>query len=82
MAVRNIDLGKKAKNEILETYPQAEIKLEVLDISNPKSVQDFIEIVKVKYHTIDVLINNAGINNAGVTSKGAIFDTMVFDSTF
>jgi WW domain-containing oxidoreductase len=38
MAVRNIDLGKKAKNEILETYPQAKIKLEVLDISNPKSV--------------------------------------------
>ena len=46
-------------------------------MSDAKSIEAFIPLVKEKYHYIDVLVNNAG-----VAAKGDAFDVDVFDYTF
>lgn len=38
MACRNVDLANKAKNELISKYPHAQIHVEQLDISDPKSI--------------------------------------------
>lgn len=77
MAVRNLELGEKSKAEIAAKYPQASLNLEKLDVSDAKSREDFVAVVKAKYGQIHVLVNNAG-----VAAKGDAFDTEVVNFTF
>lgn len=77
MAVRNVELGQKAKEEISAKHPNASIHLERLDVSDFKSIEEFIALIKQKYGKIDVLVNNAG-----VAAKGDAFDTEVVKFTF
>jgi short-subunit dehydrogenase involved in D-alanine esterification of teichoic acids len=65
MAVRNIELGEKAKGAIEVKHPHANLHLETLDISDSKSIDDFVSVVKQKYGQIQVLVNNAGIAAKG-----------------
>lgn len=77
MAVRNVELGEKAKGEISSKHPHAQLHLEKLDVSDFKSIEDFVALVKEKYGKIDVLVNNAG-----VAAKGDAFDSDVIKWTY
>lgn len=73
MGCRNLDKAEKAKAEILQKVPKADLDIIQLDLSDLSSVRIFAENFKSKYNTLDVLINNAGIlvysgkkNKAGV----------------
>jgi NADP-dependent 3-hydroxy acid dehydrogenase YdfG len=50
-------------------HPNAHIHVEKLDVSDTKSIDSFLEVIKNKYKVIDVLVNNAG-----VAVKGDSFD--------
>lgn len=61
MAVRNLDKGKTAFNQIKKEIPNADIELMKVDLSDLNSVRDFAKEFKSKYNKLDVLINNAGV---------------------
>jgi len=61
MACRNSERGKKARDEILQKYPQAKVELMVLDLCNLKSIARFAELYSSRYDSLDLLINNAGV---------------------
>ena len=61
LTYRNNELGEKAKTQILTKNPDANLHLEKLDISDSKSVDNFVDIIKHKYNSIHALVNNAGI---------------------
>ena len=73
MACRNMVKAEKAKVELLQKVPTADIDILQLDLSNLDSVRTFAESFKKQYTKLDVLINNAGIlvysgkkNEAGI----------------
>ncbi|WYP26834.1 oxidoreductase [Alkalihalobacillus sp. FSL W8-0930] len=61
LAVRNTEKGKKAKEEILNVYPEATIQVHSLDLSKLQSVREFAETISSQVEVIDLLINNAGV---------------------
>ncbi|PAT02265.1 hypothetical protein CI105_02675 [Candidatus Izimaplasma bacterium ZiA1] len=61
MAVRSIDRGQNAKDDILKEFPKANIIVMKLDLSDLKTVLDFSNELKSRNVVIDVLLNNAGI---------------------
>ncbi len=63
MAVRNLQKGKQAMEEIKARYPSATPELMQLDLSDLTSVKKFAEAFKAKYTQLDVLMNNAGVMN-------------------
>jgi NAD(P)-dependent dehydrogenase (short-subunit alcohol dehydrogenase family) len=77
MACRNVELANQARDEILAKNPGSNIHVEQLDVSDPKSIDAFIPLIKQKYQHIDVLVNNAG-----VAAKGDAFDVDVYNFTF
>jgi len=58
-----IALDLDAENGILmeNEFPDAKVDFYKVDISNEDEVKTFYDMAKLKYHTIDVLVNNAGI---------------------
>ena len=48
------------KNEILKKYPYQEFIANTCDVTNPKEITLWSDEVKNKWHTCDILINNAG----------------------
>ena len=50
-----------AKNEILSSYPNAELLAVKVDIANSSEVENLFKITYEKWGYIDILINNAGI---------------------
>ena len=61
MAVRNLQKGEKAREQILVRYPQANLDLMQLDLANLQSVRDFADSFKTKYDRLDIQLNNAGV---------------------
>ncbi|MGB1285315.1 MAG: oxidoreductase [Aggregatilineales bacterium] len=61
MAVRNMNKGETAKNDVLKAAPAAKLDLMKLDVGNLESVRDFAEAFKANYDRLDVLMNNAGV---------------------
>ncbi|QOR64741.1 SDR family NAD(P)-dependent oxidoreductase [Cytobacillus suaedae] len=61
MAIRNLEKGKKAKEELLVLYPKAEIDLFYLNLADLSTVHDFVRDFTKKYDELDLLINNAGV---------------------
>jgi NAD(P)-dependent dehydrogenase (short-subunit alcohol dehydrogenase family) len=61
MAVRTIQKGKEARDEILQEVPGAKLDLMTLDNADLRSVRDFAEAFKEKYDRLDLLMNNAGV---------------------
>jgi NAD(P)-dependent dehydrogenase (short-subunit alcohol dehydrogenase family) len=45
MACRNLELGEKSKAEIKEKHPEAQMYLEQLDVSDPRSIKQFVNTV-------------------------------------
>ena len=73
MACRNLTKAEKAKSDILQKMPNADLDILQLDLSDLENVKVFAENFKKQYDRLDVLINNAGVliysgkkNKAGV----------------
>ncbi len=61
MACRNLQKAETAKQEILQTTPNASVDIVELNLSNLKSVNQCAETINANYDQIDCLINNAGL---------------------
>lgn len=61
MAVRNINSGKKVKDEILKEIPNAKIDVMELDLSSLASVKKFADDYISSALPLNLLINNAGV---------------------
>jgi len=61
MSCRDLVKGEKAKQELLKTNFPGKIELVELDLSDLNKVKRFAELIKSKFNSLDVLINNAGI---------------------
>ena len=81
MACRNTELGEQSKAQILAKYPNAQVHLEKLDISDSKSIDAFVDVVKQKYSPVSVLVNNAGVaakgDNFGLEEVKWTFQTVL-----
>jgi NAD(P)-dependent dehydrogenase (short-subunit alcohol dehydrogenase family) len=71
LAVRNLDKGKEAADQITHRSPGANVSLQELDLTSLESVRAAAEQLKSTYDTIDLLINNAGVM---MTPKGTTKD--------
>jgi NAD(P)-dependent dehydrogenase (short-subunit alcohol dehydrogenase family) len=60
IVVRNLERGKKAREEIVSKSGNNSIDLMGCDLSSMESIRRFVQEFKAKYDKLDVLINNAG----------------------
>ena len=61
LAVRNMQKGKDAQEEIIKEYPDAEVEIMQLDLMSLDSINDFVISLINKKVDIDIFYNNAGI---------------------
>ncbi len=61
MAVRNLEKGDAARNELLAANPAARLRLEQIDLASLASVAEFAERLKGQGQAVDILVNNAGV---------------------
>lgn len=61
MACRNESKAEKAKAEILNEVPEAQLTILPLDLSSLDAVRSFAEKFKSEYNSLDILVNNAGL---------------------
>ncbi|CAI0546594.1 unnamed protein product [Linum tenue] len=61
MAVRNMDSGKKMKEEIVKQAPSAKVDAMELDLSSLASVRKFASAFNSSGRRLNLLINNAGV---------------------
>ncbi|MCF7807366.1 MAG: SDR family NAD(P)-dependent oxidoreductase [Candidatus Marinimicrobia bacterium] len=61
LAVRDLEKGAQAKNNILKEFPQAQLQVMHLDLANLKTVDSFASEFSGSNSRLDLLINNAGI---------------------
>jgi NAD(P)-dependent dehydrogenase (short-subunit alcohol dehydrogenase family) len=61
MAVRNLEKGEAARNEVLAAQPRALLRLERIDLASLASVAEFAERLTAQGRPVDILLNNAGI---------------------
>lgn len=61
LAVRDVDRGKDAQNEIKRRHPAADTSITRLDLTSLQSVRDAATELTARHPHIDLLINNAGI---------------------
>ena len=63
LACRNKDKGGAALRQIAQEVPGAKAELIQLDLSDLASVRRFADEFTIRYDSLDILINNAGIMN-------------------
>ncbi|MEM9951772.1 MAG: oxidoreductase [Chloroflexota bacterium] len=61
MAVRTVNKGEQARDEILADVPNADLEVMRLDVGNLASVREFADTFKATYDRLDILANNAGV---------------------
>ncbi len=61
MACRNAEKAERAKTELLNEYPDAQIELMALDLADFSSIEAFVENIKAKQTDIHLFVNNAGV---------------------
>jgi NAD(P)-dependent dehydrogenase (short-subunit alcohol dehydrogenase family) len=61
MAVRNLDRGREAAEDIARAIPGASLEVESLDLADLSSVAGFSARALAYHPRIDLLINNAGV---------------------
>ena len=61
LAVRNLQRGEMAKNQIESEFPNARIEVMKLDLSSKKSIEDFVKGIIENKLDVDVFYANAGI---------------------
>ena len=64
----NIAIGARRTNKLAEIHadikrkhPHIEIAAAVLDVQNPQMVDGFVNMVRDKFGTVNILVNNAGL---------------------
>ncbi|MBK7407184.1 MAG: SDR family NAD(P)-dependent oxidoreductase [Saprospirales bacterium] len=67
MACRDLEKGARARDQILQQVPGAELEVMHLDLSSMSSVRAFSGSFLKKYDRLDLLINNAGVMLAPFT---------------
>lgn len=79
MGCRNLEKAKKAKEDIINEFPNALLDIIELDLTSFKSIKSFTDKVIEKYEKLDVLLNNAGIMTVpyGSTEDGLELQTGV-----
>jgi len=58
---RSAKRGEQARHEISDSTQNLDVHLEVVDVSSPGSIRDFVERFGAKEERVDLLINNAGV---------------------
>ncbi len=61
MACRNLEKAEKAKKDILNENPSAQLDIMQIDLSKLTSVRSFAKSFTEKYEKLDILFNNAGV---------------------
>ncbi len=61
MAVRDVNKGERAKQELLKLFPNGKMDVLYLDLAKINSVYSFADAFSKKYNSLDLLINNAGV---------------------
>lgn len=61
MACRNLNKAEKAKQSILNEFPEANLIIKELNLASIASITSFALDIKEEYEQIDGLINNAGV---------------------
>lgn len=61
MACRNLQKAEDAKSRLLEQAPNADLRVLALDLSEPASIETFVQQFADDFGQLDLLINNAGI---------------------
>lgn len=61
LACRRLDAAEKAKEDILKTYPTAQVTPMKIDLSSLNEVKEFAENFQHHFDRLDLLVNNAGI---------------------
>jgi len=61
MACRSLERGEKAVSKIISDFPDAEVKLIQLDLSDLNSIHQFAKQFNSNYAQLDILVNNAGV---------------------
>ena len=61
IAVRNLDKGNRAAEEIKAEQGDVDVRVMELDLASLKSVQDFAARFEEEFDRLDLLINNAGV---------------------
>ncbi|GAB3668125.1 oxidoreductase [Halopiger thermotolerans] len=61
MACRSVERGEDAAADVRDDVPDADLRVEELDLADLESVHAFADRLKDEDVTIDVLINNAGV---------------------
>jgi NAD(P)-dependent dehydrogenase (short-subunit alcohol dehydrogenase family) len=67
MTVRNRDRGRRARDELAAAHPDAELAVEVCDVSEPSAVRDFAADLTGRLSRLDVVVHNAGVLPAART---------------
>ncbi|KAL1809038.1 hypothetical protein DCAR_0728566 [Daucus carota subsp. sativus] len=61
MGVRNVNAGKKVKDDILQKIPNAKIDVMEIDLNSQESIRKFAKEYISCGHPLNILVNNAGI---------------------
>ncbi|MDE0067841.1 MAG: SDR family NAD(P)-dependent oxidoreductase [Acidimicrobiaceae bacterium] len=61
LAVRDLDKGEQAVDDIRSDHPSAQLELQQLDLASLDSVRSASEEILSRFERLDLLINNAGI---------------------
>ncbi len=61
LAVRSLERGAAALDDIRTTAPEARLELERLDLASLASVRDAADALNGRFDRIDLLVNNAGV---------------------
>jgi NAD(P)-dependent dehydrogenase (short-subunit alcohol dehydrogenase family) len=61
LAVRSLDKGEAARNDILAQFPDAQLEVRRLDLADLSSVRAFADQLIADNSPIDILLNNGGV---------------------
>lgn len=61
MAVRNLQKGEAARQEIVNLHPESQVELMQLDLTDLTNIRFFTERFRSENDSLDLLINNAGV---------------------
>lgn len=61
LAVRDLQRGESARDQIVQAHDQANVTVDILDLANLESVRTFASNFAAKNSRLNILINNAGI---------------------